>query len=78
LYVTVPKGQSSAVKLDAHIDTTAHAPLQKDQAFGSLDVKLDDQVLTHTPLVVLADNATGSLWQRTTDKVAALWYKFTA
>lgn len=78
LYVTVPKGDSSAVKLDPHISPTTNAPLKKDQAFGSLDVKLGEHVLASTPLVVLADNSTGSLWQRATDKVAALWYTFTA
>lgn len=78
LYVTIPKGQSNAVKLDSHIEATTNAPLKKDQAFGSLDVKLGDQVLATRPLVTLADNVTGSMWQRASDKVAALWYKFTA
>ena len=78
LYVTIPKGQSSAVKLEPHIAATTNAPLQKDQPFGSVDVKLGEQVLTTKPLHTLAENTAGSLWQRSTDKVAALWYQFTA
>ena len=48
------------------------APVTRGQEYGTLSVRLGDEVITSAPLVALQDIAEGSLWQQVSDSVR-LW-----
>ena len=58
--VTIPRGSKAQIKLEPHHPHTLTAPFQTGHAVGSLWVKLNDTILTKTPLVALSSVSTGS------------------
>jgi len=64
--VTIPVGQSKRLQTRVEL-TSLKAPIIKGQAYGSVNVLLNNQVVASKPLVALEDNPKGSLWRRAAD-----------
>ena len=50
------------------------APVAQSQPLGEISIALGEEQLLQIPLRALADNPSGSLWQRTVDGVS-LWFE---
>lgn len=74
LYVTVSRGAYEQLEPTMNIPAVLLAPVGAGQALAELTVKLGDEILVTAPLVALADNPAGSIWQRTRDSVS-LWFE---
>lgn len=69
LYVTVPTGQFSNVQVATTLNHQIIAPLSRGQQVGTIDVTLNNQVISSTPLVALQDNSKANLFARAWDHV---------
>jgi len=69
LYVTVPSGEYSALSARAEFAHDPRAPVAKGQQLGRLVVSLGRKPLTSAPVVALAADPRGNLWQRLNDDV---------
>ncbi len=76
IYVTVARGQTSAIKTAAHVlKEPLVAPLVANKQVGELTVSdASGEVLAQRPLVPFAAVPEGGLWTRMTDGIA-LWFK---
>jgi serine-type D-Ala-D-Ala carboxypeptidase (penicillin-binding protein 5/6) len=74
LYVTVPRGQYKELKATLETKPGIVAPVHKGAAYATLKVSLNEQTVTVSPLVAVADVAEGNLFQRIIDTVW-LWFK---
>ncbi|MGB5511909.1 MAG: D-alanyl-D-alanine carboxypeptidase family protein [Woeseiaceae bacterium] len=74
LYVTVRRGAYEQLAPTMNIPAVLLAPVSAGQPLAELTVKLGDDILVTAPLVALAANPAGSLWQRTRDSVS-LWFE---
>ena len=72
MYVTVPRGRYNELKAEMKVTNPIIAPAAKGQPFGTVNVRLDNEVLLSQPLVALSAVAEGSLFQRLSDDVR-LW-----
>jgi D-alanyl-D-alanine carboxypeptidase (penicillin-binding protein 5/6) len=73
LYVTVPRGQYKDLNASLSVDKTITAPASRGQAFGSVSIRLEDQVVAERPLVALQDVPKGGLMQIIKDNVLLLF-----
>lgn len=69
LYITAPSGQYKNVKLQLVLNSPMKAPIVKGNAYGKINVMLNNQVLSSEPLIALNDNQIGGLWRRFTDSL---------
>jgi D-alanyl-D-alanine carboxypeptidase (penicillin-binding protein 5/6) len=74
LYVTVPKGQAPQVSTTTTVQPTIIAPVQKDQPFGEIVVKLGEQEVSRTPLVALKDVPESGWFGRMIDAILMFFY----
>ena len=74
LFVTVPRGSYDSLESIMDIPAQLEAPLSTGQAIAELRVSLAGDAIATRPLRALADNPTGSLWQRARDTVS-LWFE---
>jgi D-alanyl-D-alanine carboxypeptidase (penicillin-binding protein 5/6) len=74
LYVTVPKGQATQVSTTTIIQPTIVAPVQKDQSFGEIVVKLGDQEMSKTPLVALREVPESGWFGRMIDAILLFFH----
>jgi D-alanyl-D-alanine carboxypeptidase (penicillin-binding protein 5/6) len=74
LYVTIPRGRYDALDASMKIDNRIMAPVAEGTALGSVQVRLDDDVVAEQPLVSLQGVTEGSFWQRITDE-ALLYFE---
>jgi D-alanyl-D-alanine carboxypeptidase (penicillin-binding protein 5/6) len=74
LYVTVPKGQAPQVSTTTTVQPTIIAPVQKDQPFGEIVVKLGEQEVSRTPLVALKDVPESGWFGRMIDSILMFFY----
>jgi D-alanyl-D-alanine carboxypeptidase (penicillin-binding protein 5/6) len=74
LYVTVPKGQAPQVSTTTTVQPTIIAPVQKDQLFGEVVVKVGDQEVSRTPLVALKDVPESGWFGRMIDSILMFFY----
>lgn len=72
LYVTVPRGKRDDIQASMSVDAKIIAPVAAGQHYGTVDIKLGDEILAQQPLVALADVAEGGLWDRLVDSVLLL------
>jgi D-alanyl-D-alanine carboxypeptidase (penicillin-binding protein 5/6) len=73
LYVTIPRGHGEQLSAAVELDPQIFAPVEKGQSLGSVEVKLDDQVLTQAPLVALSQVPEGSIWRQLVDSALLLF-----
>ncbi len=69
LYVTVPAGQYKRLQATLALNNPIKAPVVKGQSYGTLNITLNNQVISSKPLVALDNNAQGGLLRRATDSV---------
>ena len=70
LSLLIPRGSQSRIKVGYRLKSSEFtAPLKKGTVLGSLDVSLDDRVLSSAPLVALSDIGEGGFFSRTPDKI---------
>ncbi len=74
LYVTVAKGQAPQVNTTTTVQPTIVAPVQKDQSFGEIVVKMGDQEVSKTPLVALKDVPESGWFGRMIDSILMFFY----
>ena len=73
LLLTVPRGDHSRLATIVKTDETIIAPVAQGTVRGSLQIRLDDEVLAERPLVALHSVEAGSLWQRLGDSIRLLF-----
>ena len=74
LYITVQRGTYDSLQSVHNLPATIEAPVAQGQPLGELTISLNDNVIVQEPLRALADNPSGSFWQRTVDGVS-LWFE---
>ena len=74
LYITVQRGAYDSLQSVLNIPAVMVAPVAEGQPLAELKVSLNETELLREPLLALADNPTGSVWQRTRDSVS-LWFE---
>jgi serine-type D-Ala-D-Ala carboxypeptidase (penicillin-binding protein 5/6) len=74
LYITVPRGSYDELESVLNIPAQLMAPVAQGQPVAELKVSLRGTELLNEPLRALAENPTGSLWQRMADSVQ-LWFE---
>ena len=72
LYVTIQTGNYSQLKPEIDINQSLQAPIKKGQVVGTLNVKMDNAIVSSTPLVALKDNLKGNIISRAWDHIAKL------
>ncbi len=70
IVLTIPTKEYNSLKVISTINKSITAPIDKGFTLGSLQVKLDDDVLVEKPLVALQEIPKGSLWSRITDSLS--------
>ena len=74
LYITVQRGAYDSLESVHSIPAIIEAPVAQGQPLAELAISLNGETLISQPLRALADNPTGSFWQRTVDSVS-LWFE---
>jgi D-alanyl-D-alanine carboxypeptidase (penicillin-binding protein 5/6) len=73
LYITVPRGRYKELKASLSVDKTITAPVSRGQVFGSVNIRLEDQVVAERPLVALQGVNKGGIAQIIKDNVLLLF-----
>ena len=74
LYITLQRGAYDSLESVHSIPAIIEAPVAEGQPLAELTISLNGETLISQPLRALADNPTGSFWQRTVDSVS-LWFE---
>ncbi len=74
LYVTIPRGRYRDLKASMKIPGRIIAPVEKGREYGSVQVRLEDELVAEKPLVALDSVAEGAIWQRLLDE-ARLYFE---
>jgi len=69
IYITLPKGRYDDMQASLRVSSIIEAPVSKGQAFGSVEITLDDETVADIPLVALSDVAEAGLLGRFSDQV---------
>ncbi|OGT42223.1 MAG: serine-type D-Ala-D-Ala carboxypeptidase [Gammaproteobacteria bacterium RIFCSPHIGHO2_12_FULL_40_19] len=73
LYVTIPTGTYSKLKPQVDINAALHAPIKKGQVVGTLNIQLQNSVITSVPLVALQDDNKGGIFSRIWDHLVMIF-----
>ncbi len=73
LFITTPRGKRNQIKAHMNVDPTIVAPIAKGQTYGTVEVKLGEDVIVQRPLIALEDVPEGGFWRRTVDNVKLLF-----
>jgi D-alanyl-D-alanine carboxypeptidase (penicillin-binding protein 5/6) len=74
LYITLQRGSYESLVSVHNIPSVLVAPVAVGQPLGEIVISLGGSELLKQPLRALADNPSGSIWQRTRDSVS-LWFE---
>jgi len=74
LYITVQRGMYDSLESVLNIPAILVAPVAEGQPLAEIKISLNDNELLSEPLRALADNPSGTIWQRTRDSVS-LWFE---
>ena len=74
LYITVQRGTYDSLESVQNIPAIIEAPVATGQPLAELTISLGGNTIVTAPLRALADNPSGSLWQRARDSVS-LWFE---
>ncbi|WP_299728479.1 D-alanyl-D-alanine carboxypeptidase family protein [uncultured Endozoicomonas sp.] len=69
LIVTVPRGSSKDLAATLTINPTLEAPIEQEQAVGSVKVMLDDELVTEVPLIAQQSVEKGGFFKRLWDSI---------
>jgi len=73
LYLTIPKGQYKKLVANMNLDARITAPTQQGQAFGSLNISLNDEEYAKRKLVALSAIDSGGLIGNLIDEIKLLF-----
>lgn len=76
LYITVPAGQFKRIQATMALNNPIKAPIYKGHVYGSLNIMMNNQVIASKPLIALANDSQGNLWQRAADTVRFNIHKY--
>ncbi len=68
-YVTVPVGQYSQLKGGLAVNQSVNAPIIQGQAYGNLEIRLNDQLIASQQLIALENNPMANIFSRLWDHV---------
>lgn len=74
LYATFPRGRYDQLRASANFKPEIVAPARQGEAFGTLNVSLNDTVIAERNLVALRGVTEGSWWQRLIDAIL-MWFQ---
>ena len=74
LYITLQRGAYDSLESVLNIPAVLLAPVAQGQPLAEIKVSLNGSELVGEPLRALADNPSGSIWQRMIDGVS-LWFE---
>lgn len=74
-YVTVPAGQYKHLQTILDLQNPLKAPIIKGQIYGTLNIKLNDQLVASKELIALDNDAKGGLLRRAADTVKFNFHK---
>jgi D-alanyl-D-alanine carboxypeptidase (penicillin-binding protein 5/6) len=74
LYITLQRGTYDSLESVLNVQAILVAPVATGQPLAKIRISLNDNELLNEPLRALADNPSGSIWQRTRDSVT-LWFE---
>ena len=74
LYITIPRGQYKNLQAKVDLPNYITAPVNNNQSIGTLNIHLNNQLLTSKKLIALKAVNAGGWWTRTTDSMG-LWFK---
>ena len=69
LYITIPRGQHSALSAKLDIDEDLLAPVQKSAPFGMVNINLHEEVIVQKPLIALETINEAGFFKRLWDQV---------
>ena len=74
LWITIPRGSYDELESTLDIPAILEAPVSAGQPLAALKVSLRGETVVEEPLRALADNPSGSIWQRMGDSIS-LWFE---
>ena len=78
VYVTLPGGQASNLKMSYEFDQVLNAPIKKGEQVGTVNWKIDGEVIEQKTLVALETIERGSFVKRLMDKVKQFFNSITS
>jgi D-alanyl-D-alanine carboxypeptidase (penicillin-binding protein 5/6) len=75
-YITVPTGQFKRIQATLELNNPLKAPIVKGQSYGSVVVKIGDQVVATKPLIAFDNNPEGGFLRRSTDSLRYNIHKY--
>jgi D-alanyl-D-alanine carboxypeptidase (penicillin-binding protein 5/6) len=75
LFATIPAGQYKNIQANLKLNEPLTAPIVKGQAYGNIEIMLNNQVLLSKPLVALEDNPRGGIFRRISDTMSFSFHK---
>lgn len=76
IYITIPQGQYSQLKISSIIQQPVVAPINKLQKLGVLKITLNNEVLLEEPLLAITAVQASGLWNRFSDSVSLSVHHF--
>ena len=73
LFITTPRGKRNMIQAHMSVSSTIVAPISSGQEYGTVIVKLGEEIVAERPLIALEDVAEGGLWRRTVDNIKLLF-----
>ncbi len=75
MYATIPAGQYKNIQATLDVNDPLTAPITKGQAYGNINVVLNNQVILSKPLVALEDDPRGGVFRRISDAMSFSFHK---
>ncbi len=75
LYLTVAASQAKNVQKIITVNSPLKAPIEKGQAYGTVTVSINNQILASKPLVALESDPKGSLFRSMADSVSYTFHR---
>ena len=75
LVVTIPTGSYAQLKPKVDINAHLKAPIKKGDSYGTLEISLNNNVITTVPLVALESDAKGNIVSRLWDRAIMVFKK---
>ena len=75
LFLTVSASQAKNIQKNIVLDTPLKAPIVKGQAYGTLNVTVNNQVLASKPIIALENDPKGPFWRSMADSMSYTFHK---
>ncbi|MCX4026011.1 D-alanyl-D-alanine carboxypeptidase family protein [Spartinivicinus marinus] len=75
LVVTIPRGESKALKAEMEVNAVIEAPLEQGQPLGAVKISLNDQLIREVPLVALESVAEAGFFKKLWDQLRLFFFQ---